>query len=301
MALDTCLRADGRPVVGIQDLGTVELTIEGDIEPIDRVELRGLGIFSRLADSVALALEQGPLDHDGPVLIRVNGQTILPEQVLNLTVDFSGRVPGTDQRLWGPRPLTRWEPVDRRQLVDVVPLEGEVECAHGGIRIDEGTDRNYNGTLDPDEIEQSEVICNGAPGETGSDGLDVLQTVEPAPADATCTEGGWRVSAGRDLNRDGLLQREEIESSATVCNGLRGTDGQDGPAGPVGREGPIGPPGPDGVRGPAGPDGERGPAGESGCATVPGDSSAGWWFLLLSLAALRRRSTSSPYGPRPQA
>lgn len=281
MALDACLRADGRAVRGIEDLGSLVFDLAGDIEPIDRVELRGLGLFSRLDASMSLAVEQGPIDFDGPVRIRVDGQTVLPEQILNLTIDFNGRVPGTSERLHGPQPLTRWEPVDRRLLVNVVPLDGEVECAHGGIRIDEGTDRNYNNVLDPDEVEQSEVICNGAPGEAGADGLDVLQSIEPAPADATCTEGGWRVSAGRDLNGDGRLQREEIESAATICNGLRGADGQDGPAGPVGREGQGGPVGPEGARGPSGPQGEVGPAGESGCRAAPGQAPSGGWLGLI--------------------
>ena len=35
-------------------------------------------------------------------------------------------------------------------------------CEHGGQRVDAGVDDNGNGSLDPDEVDSTEYVCNGA-------------------------------------------------------------------------------------------------------------------------------------------
>ena len=46
-------------------------------------------------------------------------------------------------------------------LIVQTPLaSGSASCPNGGVRIDTGTDTNGDGTLDPDEIEQTSTLCN---------------------------------------------------------------------------------------------------------------------------------------------
>lgn len=288
LALDDCRRADGDIVDGIDDLGSLDFTITGALEGLDRVDLPGLGVFERIDGDLHLGLDVGPIDYDGPVNIRVDGRTVIDEQVLEMMVEFNGRVPGTNRRLLGPRALTRWEPIDRRQIVQVDPVPPGPDCAAGGVRIEGGVDQNYNGMLDEGEITDSELICNGAQGVPGEAGFNVVQAVEPAPPDEECEGGGWRISSGKDLNRDGRLQAEEVEVEAVICDGIDGYDGEQGPAGPPGRAGVQGPQGPVGERGATGDQGEPGPQGESGCSAAPGRGGA-WWALLALVALGRRR------------
>lgn len=44
------------------------------------------------------------------------------------------------------------------------------ECPYGGVRVELGRDRNFDGRLDDDEVESSVLICHGAPGEDGDPG-----------------------------------------------------------------------------------------------------------------------------------
>lgn len=297
MALADCRRTDGQVVNNIGDLGTVSLRIEGDLTGVDRVEVRGLGAFESEGDDVVLDLDLGPIEYAGPISIRVDGRTLIAEQVLDLTIDFEGRVPGTGRRLQGPRALTRWEPIDRRQIVDVTPLPDGAECPEGGVLVEEGIDQNYSGMLDPGEVTDSHIICNGQTGTPGGAGFDVLQAIEPAPPNDECADGGWRISSGRDTNRDGNLQAEEVEARAIICNGVRGEDGAEGQAGPIGRAGERGSPGPVGDRGSQGAQGDAGSQGEGACGVSPGRASgsrgsAGWLVGLgLLCLGLRRRRT----------
>src|SRR5688500_4337766 len=69
----------------------------------------------------------------------------------------------------------------------------------------------------------------------GSD-RPVLSISDEAPG-PNCAHGGSKLEAGRDKNKNGLLDPREVESTLYVC------DGEPGPAGPPG---PVGPPGEDG-------------------------------------------------------
>jgi hypothetical protein len=46
--------------------------------------------------------------------------------------------------------------------------------------------------------------------------------------DENCPTGGIKLDFGVDLNTDGMLSSSEISSTAFVCNGLDGKDGEDG-------------------------------------------------------------------------
>lgn len=47
---------------------------------------------------------------------------------------------------------------------------GDSRCPNGGITIDSGIDENGNGELDEDEVDNTQVVCNGQDGADGQDG-----------------------------------------------------------------------------------------------------------------------------------
>lgn len=49
-------------------------------------------------------------------------------------------------------------------LVATRTLEAGEKCEFGGVEIESGIDENANGVLDPEEVDNVEKVCNGAPG-----------------------------------------------------------------------------------------------------------------------------------------
>ncbi len=117
-------------------------------------------------------------------------------------------------------------------------------CASGGVQIDSGLDTNSNGTLDNNEIENSNKLCNGidgatgtvgaigptgatgatgpagaagAPGSDGAEGINSLIVLNSEPAGSNCPSGGVRIDAGGDNNRNNILDAAEIDSTRYLC------------------------------------------------------------------------------------
>jgi hypothetical protein len=82
---------------------------------------------------------------------------------------------------------------------------------------------------------------------SGEDGLNALISTTNITAGAECPAGGVRIQAGKDSNGNGVLEANEVLSTAVVCNGSTGASGATGPAGPAGPQGPMGPIGPSGI------------------------------------------------------
>jgi len=101
-------------------------------------------------------------------------------------------------------------------------------CPNGGVKLNHGTDDDFDDVLDEEEIQGVEYICNGATGPVGPAGQD----------------------------------GEDGEDGAT------GPTGPSGPTGPQGPTGETGPEGPSGATGPTGPAGPEGPTGDVGRAFV---------------------------------
>lgn len=100
---------------------------------------------------------------------------------------------------------------------------GDANCPFGGAQIDAGYDYNRNQTLDNEEVNRTRYICNGA------DGFDSLvSSTELAIGDVNCANGGLRLDFGKDGNRNGILDTDEINTTRYVCNGVDGADGIDG-------------------------------------------------------------------------
>ena len=109
---------------------------------------------------------------------------------------------------------------------------------------------------------------DGVDGVDGRDGFNSLVTFTRLDTETeVCESGsGFLFASGLDLNRNGVLDMEEIIEStvSAVCDGIPGPQG---PVGPMGPQGPVGAQGPQGV---VGPQGETGPQGEQGIAGLPG-------------------------------
>ncbi|MBU1243560.1 hypothetical protein KKD52_09855, partial [Myxococcota bacterium] len=91
------------------------------------------------------------------------------------------------------------------------------QCPYGGTVILSGVDLSENGVLEPEEVTQTQVVCNG----NESDSTLVL--VSDEPAGENCAGGGTKVETGIDDDRDGTLDAEEIDAVQYICDG---TDGQ---------------------------------------------------------------------------
>ena len=85
----------------------------------------------------------------------------------------------------------------------------------GGFIIESYVDLNGDGVLDPEELDESETVCDGAPGETA-----LVNLGEPLIED--CPAGGTTIESGLDSNADGILTQEEVQSSRILCNGIDG-------------------------------------------------------------------------------
>jgi hypothetical protein len=123
----------------------------------------------------------------------------------------------------------------------------ETNCSNGGVRIVTGIDLNSDGTLSFNEINSSADICNGENGLDGSDGVDGISSngidgsdgadgnnglnslvIFETDSNNSCSNGGYFIHSGLDINLNGTLDQNEINSTVTVCNGENGTDGTDG-------------------------------------------------------------------------
>ncbi|HEB76618.1 MAG TPA: hypothetical protein ENJ04_09725, partial [Nitrospirae bacterium] len=119
-------------------------------------------------------------------------------------------------------------------LISLISISDEPagdNCAGGGVKIEAGLDQNYNGILDPEEVEETRYVCDGTngtdgtDGKDGSDGLSTLVSVSEEPEGDNCTNGGIKIEAGLDDDRDGLLDPEEVDDTVYVCDGADGADG----------------------------------------------------------------------------
>lgn len=116
-----------------------------------------------------------------------------------------------------------------------------VNCEWGGFKVQTGLDDDTDGILDAGEIDETFYVCNGADGYTAL----IDQTAE-APG-VNCANGGTKVTAGVDTDRDGILDAGEIDHTFYVCTGATGPTGATGATGATGPQGPQGDPGTNGV------------------------------------------------------
>ena len=105
---------------------------------------------------------------------------------------------------------------------------GNESCTYGGMLIAVGLDFNNNGTLDSEEIQSADFICNGLVGLDGIDGSSGASghsaLVERlAPPSYLCSNGvvinfGVDDGHGEGIADDGLMHNDEVIESLKICN-----------------------------------------------------------------------------------
>src|SRR6188768_1602217 len=84
----------------------------------------------------------------------------------------------------------------KKSLIDLVEELPGSNCPNGGFKVNSGIDLNDNNVLEPDEVQTSKFVCNGA------NGLNSLIKVSVEPGGANCANGGQKVMAGNDVNKN---------------------------------------------------------------------------------------------------
>ncbi len=107
-------------------------------------------------------------------------------------------------------------------------------CEDGGVRVEAGLDDDGNGALAASEVDTTTFVCKGAAGPAGQDGQNgtngadgkdgltalISQTIEPSGAN--CEDGGTRIDAGLDVDRNGELDAIEVDTTTYVCSSAGG-------------------------------------------------------------------------------
>ena len=105
-------------------------------------------------------------------------------------------------------------------LIETQPASSG-QCLYGGFVFKSGLDDNRNNVLEALEVDQTRVVCNGAPGFNTL----VSQSYLPIPSTDCGNDGGVQVKSGLDLNRNGTLDAAEVQNTSSVCNGFEGLPG----------------------------------------------------------------------------
>ena len=90
---------------------------------------------------------------------------------------------------------------------------------------------------------------DGSNGQNGSNGLTSLLLITDLGDGSACENGGLNISAGLDLNGDGILGDSEVEHNNVLCHGESGADGNNGSNGTNGTSGDNGSAGNNGTNG----------------------------------------------------
>jgi collagen triple helix repeat protein len=150
-------------------------------------------------------------------------------------VDFEYR--GARNRALACTPSTRngsWERKRKDMHKNALRYCGVLSSLLGPLLIQACQDSSKVCELSADE--PGGELCY----EIGDFGRSTLAITIPEPAGANCPEGGKRIDTGFDDNDNGLLDANEVEASAYICDGVDGRLGPTGPAGPTGVAGPTG-------------------------------------------------------------
>lgn len=107
--------------------------------------------------------------------------------------------------------------------------------AGSGLQINSGLDTSRNTTLEPSEIQQSQILCDGndgsvgAAGPAGNNGHGLVFQTTAAPG-SSCPTGGKIIMMATDTNDNGQFEvADSNHQSITLCNGANGADGAAAP------------------------------------------------------------------------
>jgi alpha-tubulin suppressor-like RCC1 family protein len=98
-------------------------------------------------------------------------------------------------------------------LTRISAQDAGATCPSGGRLFEAGPDTNRNNTLDFEEVQSSNLICNG------NVGPSTLLSISTEPIGESCSNGGKQLDIGFDANQNDILDAEEIASTQYVCDG----------------------------------------------------------------------------------
>ncbi len=104
-------------------------------------------------------------------------------------------------------------PEGKKSLIDLAIEPAGANCINGGIKVISGIDLNNNGTIEENEIHDTEYVCNG------NNGVNSLLEIFPEPEGEHCISGGYKVVTGTDINNNDTLDNSEIQNTDYICNG----------------------------------------------------------------------------------
>jgi photosystem II stability/assembly factor-like uncharacterized protein len=136
--------------------------------------------------------------------------------------DTAGTTPDTGTN---PDTGTATGTISLKTLVAVSAQEPGTRCASGGVRIDAGLDSDGNGVLAAGEVGNTQYVCAGAAGISGT-----LAQMRDEASGANCAAGGKAIDVGLDGNANGQLDAPEISSTGYVCGGTTGSNAASGPS-----------------------------------------------------------------------
>ena len=97
------------------------------------------------------------------------------------------------------------------QLVSITEEAAGDNCAHGGQRLEFGTDANGDGNLDADEVASTQYVCSPAPA------AEII-FAKSQGAEGDCANGTVVTSYGVDSNQNGELETSEVAGIFEACN-----------------------------------------------------------------------------------
>ena len=97
-------------------------------------------------------------------------------------------------------------------------VDASLTCPNGGIEVKLGVDDNGNSVLDDNEVDSTQVVCNGIDGANGSNGSNSLLALTQLDSHVSCPVAAVQIDAGIDSNSNGLLDAEEVTATSIVCS-----------------------------------------------------------------------------------
>lgn len=104
----------------------------------------------------------------------------------------------------------------QNSLVKTTVENPGTNCPAGGLKIEAGIDLNKNATLEQNEVQSTQFVCNG------TNGINSLVNSSIVTPGIDCINGGIKLDVGVDTNRNGSLEQSEIQTTRFICNGADG-------------------------------------------------------------------------------
>jgi len=98
-------------------------------------------------------------------------------------------------------------------LINTTEEVNSSNCEFGGVKIQTGIDLNSNNILEENEIDKTDFVCN-------AEGFNSLINTTTEVSGVNCSNGGLKVETGIDLNRNNILEENEIQKIDFICNGI---------------------------------------------------------------------------------